>query len=82
MNVQPRVASADVIQKFNPNNKNALIKQYKTIYHPGEASMCLASARKPTYIYSTVDTVVLCHIGCCSKDLLTAAQQFIAEQNS
>lgn len=41
VNVQPRVASADVIQKFNPNNKNALIKQYKTIYHPGEARMSL-----------------------------------------
>ena len=44
VDVQPRVASADVIQKFNPNNKNALIKQYKTIYHPGEARMCLVSA--------------------------------------
>ncbi len=41
--LQPRVASADVIQKFNPNNKNALIKQYKTIYHPGEVSSCIAS---------------------------------------
>ena len=43
INVQPRVASADVIQKFNPNNKNALIKQYKTIYHPGEARTALDS---------------------------------------
>ena len=32
-----------MIQKFNPNNKNALIKQYKTVYHPGEVSSCIAS---------------------------------------
>ena len=40
--LQPRVASADVIQKFNPNNKNALIKQYKAIYHPGEVGPSVA----------------------------------------
>ena len=81
MNVQPRVASADVIQKFNPNNKNALIKQYKTIYHPGEARMCLLQLENQQ-IHSTVDTIMLCPIGCCGTDLLAAAQQLIAEQTS
>lgn len=62
-NMQPRVASADVIQKFNPNNKNALIKQYKTIYHPGEVRTCLDSIAS----YKDAELCMFCCFNCSSK---------------
>ncbi|KAA6418962.1 MAG: WD-40 repeat-containing MSI4-like [Trebouxia sp. A1-2] len=53
--VKPRVASADVIQKFNPNNKNALIKQYKTIYHPGEVNKIRECPQHPSVVVTHTD---------------------------
>eukprot|EP00891_Asterochloris_glomerata_P005462 jgi/Astpho2/5462/fgenesh1_pm.00077_%23_3_t len=53
--VKPRVASAEVIAKFNPAGKHPSIKPFKTIYHPGEVNKIRECPQEPSVLVTHTD---------------------------